>query len=571
MKKFLRLSTLLGIVVLGGLLLLLSVSGQAAAPAQKIYWTDRENGRVWRANLDGSMVELIWDEEEVDRHETLPTGVDTDMAQQQIYWIASGVDSFRDVMRANLDGSDAVPIVGGGYMTSLAVDPASGFVYWSSAGPMDIRRAKLDGSDETIVIAGGHFQPEGMALDALRMKLYWSARTGDVSYSNLDGTEVKSLPIPIPVIGLAVDSVAEKLYWTGGNSHNGYRIGRSNLDGSAAEIVLAVGDNRPQGIALDLDERKMYWAESGSSGFIRRANLDGSDAETVVSGLQAPHGVVVDRDAGYLYWADWSARKIQRARLSGSEVVDLVHTGDVLPRHLVVHTVAGRFGQLYWTGDGVGQVWTAQLEGGSPSVLIPGPAGSSRGLVLDEGDNKLIWMDLTTRSTWRADRDGGRVEPIIWPRVFDPQGLSLDLVGGKMYWADVETDMIMRSGLDGLNLEPVIDAGLESPTSLVLDVIAGKLYWADWETKEIGRANLDGSGVEILLTAADGLVRPNHVALDLATQMLYWTDFGTGTIHRANLDGTAVELVFDDLGVLGGLALDQATPGTYRFLLALIE
>ena len=83
----------------------------------------------------------------------------------------------------------------------------------------------------------------------------------------------------------------------------------------------------------------MYWSEVGGfwtdgDGKIRRANLDGSGVQDLVTGLDVP----TDTSAwtwsdGKIYWTDRGERqtdgdgKIQRANLDGTGVEDVVTTG----------------------------------------------------------------------------------------------------------------------------------------------------------------------------------------------------------------------------------------------------
>ena len=53
-------------------------------------------------------------------------------------------------------------------------------------------------------------------------------------------------------------------------------------------------------------------------GTIRRANLDGSQVETIITGLEHPEGLDIDEGAGKIYWAEWG--RIGRANLNGSQV-----------------------------------------------------------------------------------------------------------------------------------------------------------------------------------------------------------------------------------------------------------
>ena len=68
-------------------------------------------------------------------------------------------------------------------------------------------------------------------------------------------------------------------------------IERANFDGSGLETLLT-GQFGAEGIALDIEAGKMYWAASGQ-GSLRRANLNGTGVETLVTGLSDPLGVAL--------------------------------------------------------------------------------------------------------------------------------------------------------------------------------------------------------------------------------------------------------------------------------------
>ncbi len=70
----------------------------------------------------------------------------------------------------------------------------------------------------------------------------------------------------------------------------------------------------------------IYWTDAGSDK-IQRSRLDGSGVEDVVdSGLVYRRGLAVDAVAGKLHLTDYGTDKIQRANLDGSEVEDLPTT-----------------------------------------------------------------------------------------------------------------------------------------------------------------------------------------------------------------------------------------------------
>ena len=89
------------------------------------------------------------------------------------------------------------------------------------------------------------------------------------------------------------------------------------------EDVVTTDLGQPYGLALDVGAGKLYWVDAGTR-TIQRANLDGSQVEDVVAGLDDPGGLVLDVGAGKLYWADWRTDTIQRANLDGAQVEDVV-------------------------------------------------------------------------------------------------------------------------------------------------------------------------------------------------------------------------------------------------------
>ena len=257
----------------------------------------------------------------------------------------------------------------------------------------------------------------------------------------------------------------------------------------------------------------MYWT-SPEAGIIYRANLDGSNAEVLVTGLNYPLSLALDGAGSQIYWADPEAGSIYRASLDGSNVEALI-TGAVFPYGLALD-IAG--GQIYWTA-------------------------------IDPGVGGVIY---------RASLDGSNVEALITPpnvALF----LALDAARGQIYWTGtdpveeggiVEAGSIYRASLDGSNVEALITAP-NPPLFLVLDAARGQIYWTAWtgldlegfpEAGSIYRASLDGSNVEALIAESN---IPYGLALDIAGGQIYWTGLDpegeTGSIYRASLDGSNVE------------------------------
>ena len=250
-----------------------------------IYWTSLGDGVIYRANLDGSNVELL-----VTRSSEVLLGLALDVAGDQIYW--TGIDLGEEsgsIYRASLDGSNIEPLVTGEiFPRILALDVARGQIYWTAPEEGVIYRASLDGSNVEALITGLNV-PVGLALDVAGGQIYWTApEEGAIYRASLDGSSdeefIERLVTGLDEPGvLALDVAGGQIYWTAPEEGAIYR---ASLDGSNVEALIT-GLNVPVGLALDVAGGQIYWTDL-EGGIIYRASLDGSNIEPLVTGLNGP-------------------------------------------------------------------------------------------------------------------------------------------------------------------------------------------------------------------------------------------------------------------------------------------
>ena len=249
---------------------------------------------------------------------------------------------------------------------------------------------------------------------------------------------------------------------------------------------------------------KMYWT---SDGRIQRANLDGTQVETLLSDSseKAPDHyskLALDLARGTMYWTN--NRGIYRADLDGSQIETLV-LGDNTDS-FALDPVGGK---LYWTDGGAGTIQWANLDGTQIETFLPVDPPS---LVLDLAGGKLYWKDRigggNPERMQRANLNGTQVETLFTTssqHYWDVEVFALDLAKGKFYWID---GSLYRANLDdGSHVEKLVP-GTGDGTGLVLDLAGGKMYWTLWDARDpydegLYRANLDGSQVEALVTGLD--------------------------------------------------------------------
>ena len=200
---------------------------------------------------------------------------------------------------------------------------------------------------------------------------------------------------------------------------SGGRILSANPDGSDLTTIISEGRKLPDGLALDVGARHIYWTNMGdpkrNDGSIMRSDLNGKNVITIISpgGTFTPKQIQLEKKSGKLYWSDREGMRVMRASLDGSEIETLVDTslGDSRPGSdptkwcvgIAVDTDGGKF---YWTQKGghhagLGRIFRANIQV---------PQGQS-------ADN-------------RTDIE------LLYDNLPEPIDLDLDPVNRMLYWTD---------------------------------------------------------------------------------------------------------------------------------------
>jgi DNA-binding beta-propeller fold protein YncE len=268
-----------------------------APGARALYWVDSGNDAVWTAAIDGRSRRRL----AMMPDPSFLRCIVVDGAGGKIYYSDSGL---KRIQRANLDGSGVEDVVTGlDAPVGLAVDGAAGKLYFADQGAAPvIFRANLDGSVREPIITAGIMHPYGLVLDRAGGRLYFVDNEADVIFrASLDGKVVERMAVAglMAPIEIALDSQGGKLYWS--DLGPPPRIRRANLDGTGVEDVItqarSPGFSTPLGIAVDVLARKLYYVDGGGSSQdgIRQSELDGAGIRTIVeAGLSAPRGLAIE-------------------------------------------------------------------------------------------------------------------------------------------------------------------------------------------------------------------------------------------------------------------------------------
>ena len=429
--------------------------------AEDIFWTDSGSDSVQTAFLDGSGITDI--ASGIVNGSGL-RGIAADASLDSVYWS----NEIGELWRANLDGSSSERILNVG-ASDIAIDRLGEKLYWASRGDGLIQRSDLDGANVETLVAG---RLRGLALDLPRDLMYWVDPGGGVMRANLNGEDIES--VVTSNIGfletIAVSHEDGSVFWV--DSGRG-EIRRMDSNGNNIEVVVS-GSSHMRGIAYDPVNDHIYW--TNRTGFIGRADSDGSNPGTFISGLGSPRRLsiattgdltpdepVIIVGQGGVYRQDFDSMGVRRGRVipqgwSGfgmSDNVGRVNTlglqnmDAALPPGIV--NAGGSTERFSRSGDGLVGTWNVDLteDGDLDFADIAADAATDRALGVsrnrDDDVGALAFESVVTELPLRAVEIEWDLE--VWggdPRsVFrgaDGAGFSVELVvNGNAYESQVSS------------------------------------------------------------------------------------------------------------------------------------
>jgi DNA-binding beta-propeller fold protein YncE len=194
--------------------------------------------------------------------------------------------------------------------------------------------------DHVVTVVSCSDAPVGLAIDPQSPKVYWAEDApgagADMRIMRADidsGTAEEFLTWSEAIRDLTFDPVGRDLYfasyyYSGGvprpqavpQAADDYVIVCQGADEETAEIVIRESNPITE-IAIHQDGRKLYWYNSGAHK-IKRANLDGTSIETIVSDVSGVGDLAIDEQDHRIVWVSYvgGVATIASAALDGSDV-----------------------------------------------------------------------------------------------------------------------------------------------------------------------------------------------------------------------------------------------------------
>lgn len=223
------------------------------------------------------------------------------------------------------------------------------------------------------VVAQGSY---GMVMDTLNLKLYISDYSADKIYrSNLDGSGFEDFRTGVDgPNGLAIDYDQNQIYWD--TSSGIQRANISNTDVTQKEDFVTGQTNDPDGLDIDLVNRKLYWVNYNGGVWVK--NLDGTGQSELMPAVEGGSlKVIGDR----IYYDEYIASgdiRLKSANLDGTGVSTIaVGIGRVI--YGIAYDSESQ--KIYWGNRATDEMMRANLDGSDPEVFFTA-SGDPRGIVI---------------------------------------------------------------------------------------------------------------------------------------------------------------------------------------------
>lgn len=233
-----------------------------------------------------------------------------------------------------------------------------------------------------------------------------------------------------------------------------------------------------------------------------------------------------------LYWSDDELGDIKRANLDGSNVETVIDTTS----NIVGMTASVELGKLFYFTASV-ELWSADLDGGNRQLLTQfDQANFIRGLAVDPEAGKLFWSSSHSYIAGNAkirsaSLDGTGVTDILSLSDKYPYGMTIDLPAKKLYWLNTEQDRLVRANYNGGAFETVVNTSRTFAGNLAIGSNATELFWTAPEASRV--YSLTGPVGTTFQTGYD-----NAIAVDTDHDRIFWSDTRADTIYSANFDGS---------------------------------
>ncbi|XP_014672262.1 PREDICTED: prolow-density lipoprotein receptor-related protein 1-like [Priapulus caudatus] len=453
----------------------------------------------------------------------------------------------------------------------------SDYIFWADTTTGSISRIRRDLTSREDIVSEGVGAVLGIAVDWIAEHVYWTDRDlGLIEVCRLNGSSryvvLSDLRQPRSI---ALHPVAGYLFWT---AEEGQLIERARLDGTERATIVnsTYQDGRfIRDLAIDYDEQMLYWCDMRRN-TVEKIRFDGS-GHVIIIESENGDPVTLTVFAGYLYWVDWvvdggSIRRIDKN--NESDIVILRKDMSTTVKDIQVFDKSLQTGTNVCAakaGNGGCQELCFHVGKETPHCACSHGRIATDGkscepydaFIVYSGGDRIesinIFDAANKNSPWAAIRNETYMKNVI--------AVAFDFANRRLFYSDITLGNIQSVGFDGTD-RTIIAPNQGRPEGLAYADEHMDLYWTSYNTQTISRVNLKPGlrgRVERVLKL-DESDRPRSIAIDTCNSYMYWTNWNdqSPSIQRSFLSGYHVEsIVTTDIRIPNALTVDHPAKKLY--------
>ncbi|XP_034659432.1 protein cueball [Drosophila subobscura] len=210
-------------------------------------------------------------------------------------------------------------------LSAMTFDETEELIYFhdrvhQNSSIFSLRRDALMASHiaEQAVQRTGNESVGGLAYDPLNRNLFWSdTLQRKIYFASIDSPVTEEPKVLVDLShegarpdGVAVDVCRRKLYWTNSNITHP-TVESIDLAGTNRQVIIDTDIDMPRGIVVDQLSDRIFWIDDLKGVFfaLKSARLDGSDRQLVLHDKHhEPQNLAVTNDA--IYWTDKTTKAV---------------------------------------------------------------------------------------------------------------------------------------------------------------------------------------------------------------------------------------------------------------------
>uniref|UniRef100_W8B8M3 Nidogen-1 n=1 Tax=Ceratitis capitata TaxID=7213 RepID=W8B8M3_CERCA len=223
------------------------------------------------------------------------------------------------IVRVPLNGKNVKPISVASMAIGLDKDCVEGRIYWGDISSKKIVSAKYDGTDSKTFLEDDIESPEGIAIDIVSRRIYWTDSVKDtIEVASLEDPTLRAVLVNKNLVnprGIAVDPYREKLYWSDWNRESP-KIEMADLDGTGREVLLGSDAvNLPNSLVILESSGELCYADAGTKK-VECIDSYSKQLRTISNDLTYPFGLTFTHNQ--FYWTDWTTKKLESVDTFGN-------------------------------------------------------------------------------------------------------------------------------------------------------------------------------------------------------------------------------------------------------------